>query len=100
MPPIVLFLVFFALLLLALPISMSMAITAALPGILDSGFSAGSAVILRSMISGVNSFPMLAIPMFMLSGVIMARGEISKKLFDVFTYFAGKLTAGVPCRCV
>ena len=32
MPPIVLFLVFFALLLLALPISMSMAITAALPG--------------------------------------------------------------------
>ncbi len=97
MPPIVLFLVFFALLLLALPISMSMAITAALPGVLDSGFSAGSAVILRSMISGVNSFPMLAIPMFMLSGVIMARGEISKKLFDVFTYFAGKLTAGVPC---
>ncbi|WP_434309213.1 TRAP transporter large permease [Hominifimenecus sp. rT4P-3] len=97
MPPIVLFLAFFVFLLLALPISLSMAVTAVLPGILDPSFSAGSAVILRSMISGVNSFPMLAIPMFMLSGVIMARGEISKKLFDVFTYFAGNLTAGVPC---
>jgi len=100
MPPVVLFLAFFMLLLFAMPISLSMAITAVFPGLLDSTFSAGSAVILRSMISGVNSFPMLAIPMFMLSGVIMARGEISRKLFDVFTYFAGNLTAGIPCMVI
>lgn len=92
-----LLIVFFVLLLVSSPISMSIAITSLLPKIVDPTFSAGSSVLLRSMISGVNSFPMLAIPMFMLSGVIMARGEISKKLFDVFTYFFGKLTAGVPC---
>jgi len=52
------------------------------------------------MMSGVNSLTLLAIPMFMLSGTIMARGGISKKLFDVFTYFAGNRVGGVPCAVV
>ena len=30
----------------------------------------------------------------------MAHGQISKKLFDVFSYFIGKKTAGVPCAVI
>lgn len=30
----------------------------------------------------------------------MARGGISKKLFDVFAYFLGKMTAGMPCAVI
>lgn len=38
--------------------------------------------------------------MFVLSGIIMAKGGISKKLFDVFAYFLGKFTAGMPCAVI
>ncbi len=42
--------------------------------------------VIRSMLRGIDSFPLLAVPMFVLSGMIMARGGISKKLFDVFRF--------------
>lgn len=51
------------------------------------------------MLGGIDSFPLLAVPMFVLSGIIMARGGISRKLFDVFAYFMGR-TAGMPCAVV
>lgn len=38
--------------------------------------------------------------MFVLSGIIMARGGISKKLFNVFSYFIGDKTGGLPCAVV
>jgi len=100
MSPVLLFVCFFIILLIALPISVSMGITSVLPYLFDSSFAANPITILPSMMSGVNSFPLLAIPMFMLSGVIMARGGISKKLFDVFTYFVGNITGGVPCAVI
>ncbi|MBQ0026385.1 MAG: TRAP transporter large permease [Lachnospiraceae bacterium] len=95
-----LLIVFFACLLLAMPISISLGVTSIMPNIVDSSFAANATTVLRAMISGANSFPMLAIPMFMLSGVIMARGEISKKLFNVFEYFFGNVTAGIPCMVI
>ena len=52
------------------------------------------------MLGGLDSFPLLAVPMFVLSGIIMARGGISRKLFDVFAYFMGRRTAGMPCAVV
>ena len=33
-------------------------------------------------------------------GILMARGQISKRLFDVFSYFLGKRTAGIPCAVI
>ena len=39
-------------------------------------------------------------PLFVLSGIIMARGGVSKKIFDVFSYFIGNLTAGIPCAVI
>jgi C4-dicarboxylate transporter DctM subunit len=56
--------------------------------------------ILRSMVGGLNQTTLLAIPLFVLSGMIMTRGGVSKKLFDVFAYFIGNKTAGIPCAVV
>lgn len=36
----------------------------------------------------------------MLSGALMTRGGISKRLFDVFAIIAGRKTAGTPCAVV
>lgn len=94
------FIVFIVCLIVAVPIATSLGIASVLPGIFDSSFTASASYVIRSMVSGIDSFPMLAIPMFVLSGIIMARGGVSRKLFDVFTYFIGKRSAGIPCAVI
>lgn len=100
MHTVVIFIVFFALLLIAVPIASTLGIVSLLPGVVDPGFSASVSYILRSMLNGLDSFPLLAIPMFVLSGIIMARGGVSRKIFDVFTFFIGDLRAGMPCAVI
>ena len=39
---------------------------------------------LRNVVGGLNSTPLLAIPLFILGGIIMAQEALQKKLFDVF----------------
>ena len=92
--------VFVILLLLAVPVGLTVAITSLLPSLFSSSFTVSGVYILRSMLGGVNSYPLLAIPMFVLSGIIMSKGGISKKLFEVFTYFLGRRTAGIPCAAI
>lgn len=100
MSPVLLFVMFFGILLFGIPISVGMGISSVLPWMLDHSFAANLVMVLRQMMSGVNSLTLLALPMFMLSGTIMARGGISKKLFDVFTYFVGNVVGGVPCAVI
>lgn len=100
MSPVLLFVIFFVLLFTAVPISSSVAITTMLPSLIQANFPANGTYVIREMFGGINSFPLLAIPLFILSGVIMARGGISKKLFDFFSYFIGDKTAGMPCAVV
>lgn len=91
---------FVVLLLLAVPIGLSVGIASILPSLLSDSFTVSGVYILRSALGGVNSYPLLAIPMFVLSGIIMTKGGVSKKLFEVFSYFIGNRTAGIPCAVV
>ena len=75
-------------------------ITAMLPSLLTESFTVSGVYITRSMLGGINQTTLLAIPLFVLSGIIMARGGVSKKIFDVFSYFIGNLTAGIPCAVI
>ena len=45
-----------------------MGISSILPWVVDNTFAANLVMVLRQMMSGVNSLTLLAIPMFMLSG--------------------------------
>lgn len=96
----VVFFLFVVCLIIAIPISISLGIVAVLPGAFDPSFTASGSFVIRSMLGGIDSFPLLAVPMFVLAGIVMAHGQISKKLFDVFTYFLGKRTAGIPCAVI
>ncbi len=100
MPVVVLFIIFVIALVIAIPVSISLGIASVLPSIFDSSFTVGAKYLIRAMFGGLDSFPLLAVPMFVLSGIIMAKGGISKKLFNVFAYFLGKFTAGMPCAVV
>lgn len=100
MRAIVIFIIFVICLVIAVPVSISLGIAAVLPGVLDPSFTASASYVVRSMVGGIDSFPLLAVPMFVLAGILMAHGKISQKLFDVFVYFIGKKTAGVPCAVI
>lgn len=99
MAAILVFIVFLAAIVLSVPIGVSMILGSAAPiFILEKGGSISQ--ILNNTFSGANSTPILAVPLFILGGVIMAKGGISKRLFNFFAYFAGRFTGGVPCAVI
>ena len=100
MSAVVVFILFVICLVIAIPVSISLGIVAVLPGAFDPSFTASAGYVIRSMLGGIDSFPLLAVPMFVLAGILMAHGKISQKLFDVFVYFIGKRTAGIPCAVI
>ena len=75
---------FVVLLFLGLPIAGSMIFSTLLPSFTVANFPGNLNYILRATVSGLDTMSILAIPLFMLSGAIMAQGGISRKLFDVF----------------
>lgn len=100
MPVGVLFILFVVFLVIAIPVGITLGITAVLPHLFDPSFTVGAKYLIRAMFGGLDSFPLLAVPMFVLSGIIMAKGGISRKIFDVFAYFFGRFTAGMPCAVI
>jgi len=87
-------------LVIGLPIATVMTGASIVPGLIDSSFSANISFVLRQIVSGADSLPILAVPMFVLSGEIMAKGKLSEKLFNVFSYFLGNLPGGLPCAVI
>ena len=49
----------------------------------------------QRMVAGVNSFPLLAIPFFMLAGEIMAKGGVSKRIVILADSLVGWLKGGL-----
>ena len=100
MSSLVIMIIFIISILLAIPVSISLGIASVLPGAFDPSFTASGQFVIRSMVGGIDSFPLIAVPMFVLSGIIMARGGISEKIFDVFSLLFGRFPAGIPCSVV
>lgn len=96
----ILFALMVVLLILAVPVGVVLLCISLFPAVMDPTVPANFAFVIRQMIGGLESTPLLAVPMFVLSGVVMARGGVSKKIFDVFAYFLGNVTAGMPCAVV
>ncbi len=93
------FAVFLIAIAVSIPISVSMILGSVAP--IELLHKGGSVVqLLNNTFSGANSTPILAVPLFILGGVIMAKGGISRKLFNFFAYFAGHFTGGLPCAVI
>lgn len=99
MAALLVFVVFLVAIVLSIPISVSMILGSLAP--IELMHRGGSVVqLLNNTFSGANSTPILAVPLFILGGVIMAKGGISRKLFNFFAYFAGRITGGLPCAVI
>ncbi len=83
---------FIILILIGIPISFSLGISALL-----SAFAAGMgpAIIAQRVAASMQSFPLLAIPLFILAGSIMARGGVAKRMVDFAYIIVGPLPGGL-----
>lgn len=49
----------------------------------------------QKFISGLDSFPLLAIPLFVLAGQLMSKGGIAKRIIDIALIFVGRIYGGL-----
>ena len=83
MAALLVFVVFLVAIAVSIPIGTSMILGSISPILLMH--RGGSLVqLINNTFSGANSTPILAVPLFILGGVIMAKGGISRKLFNFF----------------
>lgn len=94
----VVFLLFFVCLIIAIPISIALGIVSVLPGAFDPSFTASGQFVIRSMLGGIDSFPLLAVPMFVLSGMIMAKGPLPHLPADLPETLPSSHQAVIPVR--
>ncbi|MFF0990650.1 TRAP transporter large permease [Kocuria nitroreducens] len=82
-----------------IPIVYSFLLAAAITILLaDTGIS--FTFMAQSMTVAVDSFPLMAVPFFILAGFIMGRGGISKRLFALANALVGHLPGGIGVAAV
>ncbi|WP_429818016.1 TRAP transporter large permease subunit [Ensifer sp. B1-9] len=54
-----------------------------------------SQIIAQNLIGGVDSFPLMAVPFFMLAGEVMNRGGLSRRVIDLALSIVGHLRGGL-----
>ena len=94
---IALFVVFFALLVLNIPIAIGLGMSS-LIGFTFGGLSFDA--IAGTMYASLSKFVLLAIPFFILAGNIMEKSGISTKLIDLASSFVGHKKGGLAIVCI
>ena len=87
------FILFFVFLMLGVPIAFSLGLGSVVAIFMDDKIS--SMMVAQKMFSSINSFSLMAIPFFMLSGELMEAGGISKRLVNIAKAFVGHITGGI-----
>ncbi len=91
---------FIVCLLCGLPVVIAMAAGAIIPSFVGMAGATNFSALVRSIFGSAENTTLIAIPLFILAGNIMSEGQIAKKLYDVFAYFVGNKTGGLPCAAV
>lgn len=86
------FLLLIALLLIGIPVGYCIGVTSIVALVIKWGYpNLSFGLIAQMLVYGINNFPILAVPLFLLTGAIMNIGGISTRIFD----FAGSLVGHI-----
>ncbi|MEO0678134.1 MAG: TRAP transporter large permease subunit, partial [Pseudomonadota bacterium] len=85
---------FLFLLMIGLPVVFGLLLAPGALLVLD-GSSRDLAVLYRNLYNGIDSFPLMALPFFMLAGEIMNRGGITIRLVEFSQAIMGHLRGGL-----
>jgi C4-dicarboxylate transporter DctM subunit len=80
--------------LINVPIGFALGI-ATVASMVLGGSSMSLALIPQRMVAGVNTFPLLAIPFFMMAGAVMERGGVSKRIVELSNVCVGHIKGGL-----
>lgn len=86
---------FFLLLALSVPVSVSLIISSLVTLAASLPLDLGTFVACQKMVSGVDSFSLLAVPFFILTGVLMNSGGIAHRLINLAKAFVGPIPGGL-----
>jgi TRAP-type mannitol/chloroaromatic compound transport system permease large subunit len=89
----ILFVSLFAMLILGFPVAVALAGSSAIYILLQG--TVPDVVIVHRIINGVDSFPLLAIPFFVLAGNLMNTAGITNRIFDFAMALVGWLRGGL-----
>lgn len=84
---------FLALLILSVPIAISLGLASAV-ALLYSG-KVSSSYIAQGLVTSIDSFPLMAVPFFILAGDLMGQGGLSRRLLNVGNVLFGRYTGGL-----
>lgn len=79
-------------LLLSVPIGIALGLATLLTIVLSGSLPV--AFLAQGLVTSVDSFPLMAVPFFILAGEIMSKGGISERLFNVANKIVGNRTGG------
>jgi len=91
----ILVLTFVILFVLGVPIAFSLGLSTLATMLVTMDFSPAVTTIAQRMAGGINSFALLAIPLFVLSGQLMARGGIARRVVDFSKALIGSVPGGL-----
>ncbi len=86
---------FVVLLLLNVPIAICIGVATVLTMLFTIDFAPAITTVAQQMATGINSFALLAIPFFILSGLLMGRGGIARRLIDFAKVLVGMFPGGL-----
>lgn len=84
--------VLFCAILIGVPVSFALGLAAVVMMVL---MDVAPAIVVEQAIRGVNSFPLLAIPFFILVGEIMSRGSLARRLIEFAQALVGFIPGGL-----
>ncbi len=87
----VLVILFFFLLLMGIPVSFSIISSALVTIIMFLNPQFGMFISAQKLVSGIDSFTLLAVPFFILAGQLMSSGGIARRLINLAMLFLGKV---------
>lgn len=90
----VLFVSLAILVILGMPVAFAIVLSSA-AAILSMGANMPLTLIVQRIFTGIDSFPLMCIPFFVLAGEFMSGGNISQKLIDVANIFVGRIRGGL-----
>jgi C4-dicarboxylate transporter, DctM subunit len=88
------------LMILGIPISISLLLSGTLGYMLAIGFQPGITALAQGAYSDLNSFVIIAIPLYILMGQLMLKGGAGRDLFDLAQRYLGKLPGGLAIAAV
>ncbi|WP_168037740.1 TRAP transporter large permease [Neolewinella antarctica] len=90
-----LFASFFGLLWYGVPVAYSIGISTTVTILLNIALLPGITTVAQRMTTGIDSFPLLAIPFFVLAGELMNRGGVANRLINLAKSLVGSLPGGL-----